>query len=273
MLLHRVLTALILLPLVIVGVLFLPSDGFALGLAVVVLLGAAEWVRLSGLVSLLERLLFLLAVALGLLFLYVVLAYPGVGLGLFTLVTVGWLLVTGLIIQYDPKTSPVPGKMARVFIGLFVLLPTWAALVYLHSYGEQGPALVLYALSLSWVADTGAYFSGRQWGRVKLAPNISPKKTREGVYGALVAVGLWSGLLVWLRPETGPIILIVLFCLAVCLISVVGDLFESLLKRQAGVKDSGNILPGHGGILDRIDSLTAVAPVFMFGLLLFGGGK
>jgi phosphatidate cytidylyltransferase len=128
-------------------------------------------------------------------------------------------------------------------------------------------------MSLSWVADTGAYFSGRQWGRVKLSPNISPKKTREGVYGALVAVGLWSGLLIWLRPETGPVILIVLFCLAICLISVVGDLFESLLKRQAGVKDSGNILPGHGGILDRMDSLTAVAPAFMFGLLLFGGGK
>jgi phosphatidate cytidylyltransferase len=273
MLLHRVLTALILLPLVIAGVLYLPTDGFALLLAIVVLLGAIEWVRLAGLITLLERILFLLATTLGMLLLYAVLEYPGVGLGIFTLATVGWLVVTGVIIQYTPQTSPVPGKMGRVFIGLFVLLPTWAALVYLHSYDEQGPALVLYAMSLSWVADTGAYFSGRQWGRVKLAPHISPKKTREGVYGALVAVGLWSGLLVWLRPETASIILIVLFCLAVCLISVVGDLFESLLKRQAGIKDSGNILPGHGGILDRIDSLTAVAPVFMFGLLLFGGGK
>lgn len=272
MLFHRILTALVLLPLVIAGVLYLPTDGFALVMGVIILIGAHEWLRLASLVKLSEIVLFFVLVIAGLLFCYWMLQYQGVGLSFFSLVTVGWLVITGLIIQYNPKTSPVPGKRTKAALGLFVLVPTWAALVFLHGYSEQGPALVLFAMSLSWVADTGAYFAGRQWGRVKLAPTISPKKTREGVYGALLAVGLWSGLLIGLRPETGSVFQVVLLCLIVCLVSVIGDLFESLLKRQAGIKDSGHLLPGHGGILDRIDSLTAVAPVFMFGLLLLGGG-
>ncbi|MCW8889627.1 MAG: phosphatidate cytidylyltransferase [Sedimenticola sp.] len=273
MLLHRILTALVLLPLVIAGVLFLPTNGFALVLAVVILLGASEWLRLAQLVTAKERVLFLVSMVFALLIISYYLREPGVALALFSLASVGWLVISGLVIQYHPERSPRFGKFAKALIGLFVLVPTWAALVFLHGYGAQGPELVLFAMSLSWVADTGAYFAGRQWGRVKLAPHVSPKKTREGVYGALIAVGLWSGLLIWLRPETGSAILIVLLCLVVCLVSVIGDLFESLLKRQSGIKDSGNILPGHGGILDRIDSLTAVAPLFMFGLLLLGGGK
>ncbi|MCW8945774.1 MAG: phosphatidate cytidylyltransferase [Sedimenticola sp.] len=273
MLLHRILTALVLLPLVIAGVLYLPTKGFALILAIVIFLAASEWLRLAALVTLKERLLFLLVIVFSLLFFSYALEEPGVDLALFSLVSVGWLVVSGVVIQYHPERSPVFGKLTKALIGLFVLVPTWAALVYLHGYGEQGPELVLFAMSLSWVADTGAYFAGRQWGRVKLAPHVSPKKTREGVYGALLAVGLWSGLLIWLRPETGSALQILLLCLVVCLVSVIGDLFESLLKRQAGIKDSGSLLPGHGGILDRIDSLTAVAPLFMFGLLLLGGGK
>lgn len=138
----------------------------------------------------------------------------------------------------------------------------------MHSAFDNGPALVLFALTLSWVADTGAYFAGRQWGDRKLAPSISPKKTWAGVYGALAVTALWSLLLVWLRPETVTLPYALILCLLVCAVSVVGDLFESLLKREAGIKDSGNILPGHGGILDRIDSLTAVAPFFVFGLML-----
>lgn len=273
MLLHRVLTALVLLPLVILGVLYLPTTGFALLLAAVILLGSDEWTRLANLGTVAQRLLYLLSMALCMAALYVVLAHPALILGLLAVTSLGWLTVSGMIIRYQPGQTVMAGRTVKLLLGYFVLLPTWGALVYLHGYGPQGPALVLYALSLSWVADTGAYFAGRQWGRVKLSPHISPKKTREGVYGALLAVGLWSGLLIWLRPQTGGMSEIVLLCLLVCLVSVVGDLFESLLKREAGIKDSGNLLPGHGGILDRIDSLTAVAPVFTLGLLVLGGGK
>ncbi len=273
MLLHRILTALVLLPLVIAGVLYLPTTGFALLLAAVILIGADEWTRLAAFTKPTQRIFYLLSMALAMAVIHTGLANPLLSLSLFAAAAFGWLVISLLIIRYRPERPLVPGRPVKLLIGYFVLLPTWASLVYLHGYGAQGPALVLYTLSLSWVADTGAYFSGRRWGKVKLSPHISPKKTREGVYGALVAVGLWSGLLIWLRPEAGSISLLVLLCLLACLVSVIGDLFESLLKRQAGIKDSGNLLPGHGGILDRIDSLTAVAPVFTLGLLLLGGGE
>jgi len=150
-----------------------------------------------------------------------------------------------------------------------VLVPAWASLVVIHGVDPQGPRLLLFLMVLIWVADSFAYFAGRRWGRTKLAPVISPGKTREGVYGALAGAVLCGGGLVWLMPQGNPLLLI-LFCLLIVLVSVVGDLFESLMKRQAGVKDSGSLLPGHGGMLDRIDSLTAAAPLFLLGLLLLG---
>ncbi|MCW8905688.1 MAG: phosphatidate cytidylyltransferase [Sedimenticola sp.] len=272
MLLHRILTALLLLPLVIALVLYLPQVGFALALAAVILLAASEWTRLAGLTSPLPRALYLGVMAAGMLGGWFLLSFPDLLLWLFVLTGLGWLVISLKIIRYHPQKARPAGHTVKLLLGLFVLLPTWIALVRLHGDGIRGPELVLFTLSLSWVADTGAYFSGRAWGRVKLAPNVSPKKTWEGVYGALVAVGLWSGLLYWFRPESGSPWQLLLLCLLVCLVSVVGDLFESLMKREAGLKDSGNLLPGHGGILDRIDSLTAVAPVFLLGLLLLGGG-
>ena len=151
-----------------------------------------------------------------------------------------------------------------------MLIPAWASVVALHGVDPGGPQLVISLLILVSVADSGAYFAGRHWGRVKLAPAISPGKTREGVYGALAGSVIFALLLAWFRPETGHPALLVLLCLAVTLISVAGDLFESLLKRQAGVKDSGKLLPGHGGVLDRIDSLTAAAPLYLLGLLHLG---
>lgn len=271
MLLHRILTALLLLPLVIGLVLYLPQAGFALALAVVILLAANEWTRLAGLVSTPHRVSFLAVVLAGMLAGWFLLPYRNPLLGLLLLVALGWLVISLKIIRYHPESARPAGSGAKFLLGLFVLLPTWIALVHLHGEVVRGPELVLFALSLSWVADTGAYFSGRAWGRVKLAPHVSPKKTWEGVYGALVAVGLWSGLLYGFRPESGALWQLVLLCLLVCLVSVVGDLFESLMKREAGLKDSGNLLPGHGGVLDRIDSLTAVAPLFLLGLMLLGG--
>ncbi len=271
MLLHRVITALILLFLVLYGVLGLETPHFSLVWAAVMLLAAREWWGLAGLDAIWQRAVFTGAVMVSLIVTHYLLALPEFAPLFFMVITLGWVAITIQIIRYDSQTAVPPKTFVKALIGLFVIVPPWAALVDLHRLGEDGPMLVLFCMSLSWAADIGAYFSGRQWGSVKLAPAISPKKTREGVYGALVLVGLWSGLLMWLRPETGAPWAILVVCLLVCVISVIGDLYESLLKRQAGIKDSGKLLPGHGGILDRIDSLTAVAPVFVFGLYLLGG--
>ena len=147
------------------------------------------------------------------------------------------------------------------------MLSTWLALVVLHSRPDQGPHWVLYLLVLVWVADSGAFFAGRQFGRTRLAPKVSPGKTWEGVLGGLTACALFAfGYAHYLELQGAVLTGFVLVSLVTVLFSVAGDLLESLLKRQRGVKDSGTLIPGHGGILDRIDSLFAAAPVFLLGL-------
>jgi phosphatidate cytidylyltransferase len=155
--------------------------------------------------------------------------------------------------------------------GVLVTLPCWASFVALHARPDHGPVLSLTLLVMVWLADSGAYFAGKRWGRTKLAPVISPGKTWEGVLGgiavsasAVLLAGYWySRSLEWTLVLAPVALLTVMF-------SIVGDLLESLMKRQAGVKDSGSIIPGHGGVLDRIDSLTAAAPIFLAGLLWSG---
>ncbi len=145
-------------------------------------------------------------------------------------------------------------------IGLLVILPAWAAMMLLHA---ASPWLLLAVLALVWVADIAAYFTGRAWGRHKLAPAISPGKTWEGVAGAMLGVLLYGGIVLAYLPDTPPMAALLLGAAlpALTAVSVLGDLFESLLKRQAGVKDSSGLLPGHGGVLDRIDSLTSTLPL------------
>lgn len=154
-----------------------------------------------------------------------------------------------------------PGRVAGVLTGWLVLLPAAVALVHLRSID---PWLLLSAMALVWIADIAAYFTGRAFGRVKLAPSISPGKTREGAYGALLGVFVCGLVFFGLAGDAAPNVswawLAVLLPLFTVL-SIAGDLFESLLKRQAGVKDSGTLLPGHGGVLDRIDSLTSTMPL------------
>lgn len=155
-----------------------------------------------------------------------------------------------------------------MLMGVLVIVPAWAALSTLHAYGERGPVLTLILLMLVWLADIGAYFAGRQWGKAKLAPAISPGKTRAGVYGGLassvlfaaIAGALFSHSLKWTLA-------FMMISLVAAMFSVAGDLLESLMKRQSGIKDSGNIIPGHGGVFDRIDSLVAAAPIFLIGFL------
>lgn len=149
-----------------------------------------------------------------------------------------------------------------VIVGLIVLIPASLALAHLR---QLGPWVLLAALSVAWVADIAAYFAGRAFGRRKLAPAISPGKTWEGAYGAASGVVIFGLVLViatGIRPlSPGFLAVFIPLLIGLTAVSIIGDLFESLLKRQAGVKDSGTILPGHGGILDRIDSLTSTLPL------------
>jgi phosphatidate cytidylyltransferase len=160
-----------------------------------------------------------------------------------------------------------------------VLVPAWCALVVLHGgilhTTTPGPYYVIVLLMLIAVADTSAYFGGRRWGKKKLAPQVSPGKTWEGVFAAFVGVGICTtfGASLLGYTEQGWLqgLLFMMFSVVTAAFSIVGDLAESMFKRHAGVKDSGNLLPGHGGVLDRIDSVTAAAPVFVLGLISLTG--
>jgi len=160
--------------------------------------------------------------------------------------------------------TPIP-NWVRWVCGALVLVPVFVALLRLYNIS---PRLLLLALLIVWAADMGAYFAGKQFGRVKLAPSISPGKTWEGVFGGLLMVAILT--LVWAKYSDMELAVLLPFCLAVGALSIVGDLTVSMLKRTAGVKDSGKLFPGHGGVLDRIDSVSAAAPIFVLGLNWLG---
>jgi phosphatidate cytidylyltransferase len=269
MLSTRILTALALVPLVLAALFLLPPRGLGIALLVVTFIAAREWSQLAAFPVATQRLFIggILVAGIALLALpafgfdrgwptAVVLAGCGLS-GLF------WLLVAP---AWVTQRWPTSGRGPMFVVGWIVLLGGWMALVELQA---RSPWLVLAAMAIVWIADTAAYFAGRAFGRTKLAPAISPGKTWEGVYGALAAVALYALLLLTLAPPTGlasaldaPVIVASIACaLLITGISVIGDLFESLMKRHAGVKDSGNLLPGHGGVLDRIDALLAAMPL------------
>jgi phosphatidate cytidylyltransferase len=267
---RRTITALALVPVAIAAVLWLPTSLFAIVFAGVMILATWEWVALAGLNRPIDRALYLAAVlaAMGALW-----AWPQARVWLFG-VSVGWWVLQMILLSRVPRIPQVTGVQWRLIpIGFIVLVAPWAALVDLHAYPEVGPGLVLFLLFLMWTADSMAFFVGRTWGggRRKLAPILSPGKTRIGVYGGMVG-GLVCGLVfAWVQSASlAQTLAILLLCVVAVVISVVGDLYESLLKRRRGLKDSSHLLPGHGGMLDRIDSLTAAAPLFALGMTLIG---
>ena len=263
MLRQRILTALVLIPAVILAVLWLPTGPFAGLLAVLVLMGAWEWSNLVGLRANLARVQYVALVAMVMWMAWWWQGQP-VARVILLLGFTGWLLALVWISRPDFARDNSPLKAVA---GFLVLVPAWLGLVLLHARPDIGPALVLFLMVLIWVADSGAYFAGRRWGRVKLAPRVSPGKTWEGVYGALAACALVALLGAWWMGGTPrQTVSFLLICLVTILFSIAGDLLESLMKRQRGIKDSGQLLPGHGGVLDRVDSLTAAAPVFVLGL-------
>lgn len=254
----RLLTALIALPIFLGALFYLPRAGWALFLAAWLLIGAWEWAALSrwGVPG---RVAYLAATALLCVALWLAIVVPSdvrIASVLYGVAMVFWVLVAPLWLARGWRVLwPLP--MAAT--GLVVLLPLWLALVML----QTRPGLLLMLIAILWISDTAAFLFGKRWGRHKLAPAISPGKTWEGVAGALISVTLYYAILNvsfadWLDGFYGLTGLAVFLVLAI--FGVEGDLFESWIKRTVGVKDSGTLLPGHGGILDRVDALTPSMP-------------
>jgi phosphatidate cytidylyltransferase len=226
-----------------------------------------EWLRLSGVNNSLSIFLgAMLAVVLATLEWRALRINGSALITLLTAAAVAWLMILGWVLRAAQGEAPNPGRLVKIAFGLLLLAAAWWAVLALY---RVGAVFLFSALAVVWVADIAAYFAGRAFGRRKLAPRISPGKTWAGVVGAVVAV-LAVALLAWrVWPDaelfsnwlldTSPLLALLLLAALVGL-SIVGDLFESLLKRQAGVKDSSQLLPGHGGVLDRIDALLPVLP-------------
>jgi phosphatidate cytidylyltransferase len=265
--LQRLATAGVLTPIVVYVVLYLPTAYFALLMGALVCLGAHEWSGFIGLRGAVWRWTYVAAVAACLLSSWFVIA-PVWNVVLLAIAVVWWVVVALMLTRIGHVETTSAIEPWLIPVGLLVLVPPWIALMRLHDLGYAGPWLVMSLMMLIWIADSVAYFSGRRWGRRKLAPVLSPGKTWAGVYGALIGALVWGLLLVAHLPlSPGGGLLLLLLCASTALLSIVGDLFESLLKRRRGLKDAGSILPGHGGVLDRIDSMTAAAPLFALGLL------
>lgn len=262
---RRIWTALWLAALVLGAVWLLPTAALALFLGAFVLIAAWEWCGLAGIHAPLVRggyLLLMAAVLLGL-WRYAAQLWPL----LLVMSLLWWLLQSWRLwrIQAIP-INPTP-QPQLLLVGLLILSATWTAVLSVHQLTPHGPGLVLALLLLIATADSAAYFSGRRWGRTKLAPHLSPGKTWAGVYGALTGAALVSASIAfWLDLSPLHSVAMLVLGVLVAMLSIVGDLYESLLKRRRHLKDSSQLLPGHGGLLDRIDSLTAAAPLYALGL-------
>ena len=299
MLKQRIITAVILGSVVITAVLMLPYEYFSLMIALIVLLGAWEWLDLIDVQCTKQRVLFMGSMIFMMLFIHLwtyllealvpvfdylaekfkfvmedIRKQSGLLEWLVIPPLLFWLLVMQLIRRTPQDLLKLQLRLRyRAFIGWFVLLAAWMFLSRLRAF--YGSEMTLYLLVLIWVADIAAYFSGKKWGANKLSPDISPGKTIEGVKGALVSAA-FCGILLCVGlsityDKMIPVIVagdLILLSVLTVLISVYGDLFFSLVKRQRGVKDSGSLLPGHGGVLDRIDSLIAAIPFFYAGIFM-----
>lgn len=277
MLKQRLLTAAVLIPLIVWGVLGLPDDLFVLILALLLALGAWEWAALACIDGTARRMIYVVFIVacLGLVW-YAMGVSDQIAPVILVSSFAGWCIALYWVLRYPGTTTTgKPWHLAswvlRFPLGVMILVVPFVALVTLRGHENYGPPFVLFLISLMWVADSGAYFSGKKWGRHKLAPLVSPGKTWEGVGGAVVGTLLVSIIgAVLFRFSIWQTLFWIGLCVFTLAFSILGDLFESLCKRQARIKDSGYMLPGHGGLLDRIDSLTAAAPIFVLGLFVMG---
>ncbi|MCB1689886.1 MAG: phosphatidate cytidylyltransferase [Halioglobus sp.] len=277
MLKQRIITALIMAGLFLAAIAYVPVPGLALLFGILVGLGAWEWAGMAGWQHRIARTLYVLLVLAALLAVYLycqlgeqpqrLQVQPLLGLGCL------WWSFALLWVKGYPQSGVIwRSVLMRSAMGLLILVPGWMAAVYLLSFPPGGLLMVILVI-VTATADIGAYFTGKRFGRHKLAVAVSPAKTWEGFWGgvaasSLLAVLLWSQL-----PERAAhigVVSVVAVILTTALASVIGDLTVSMVKRESGIKDSGSLLPGHGGVLDRLDSLCAAAPVFALGLLLVG---
>lgn len=269
MLKQRVITASILAAVFIFVLFVTPVQFFTLLITAVVALAAWEWANLCSLEKASQRIAYaVLVVALGAVLGYGIFAATAVPLDKVLLVSGIWWAVALLWVQGYPASAVLwQSVFVRAVMGIIVLLPTLMALYALRSMAN-GELVVLALVLLVAAADIGAYFSGRAFGRHKLAPKVSPGKTWEGVVGGLALVAIIASCYALITHA--PLWMTLLVALPAAAASVLGDLLESMLKRHRGIKDSSSLLPGHGGILDRIDGLVAAAPVFALVVVLTG---
>lgn len=274
----RVITALILAPLIIWSVLAFSHTALAIELGLILTVAAWEWARLSGLSNHAARI-----------------AYAALMLLVMALITwllhdsmfwlpyilycnlLWWLVSLVMVLQFRQSPAQLPVRFDGVDIvlnliaGVFVIGGAFVALVGLHESPEYGAYYILILFLIIWIADIAAYFAGKKFGKHKLAPYVSPGKTWEGVTGAAIAVILAAFVIGWiLHLQLIQLLLFAGLVLVTTGFSILGDLTESLFKRRVGIKDSSQLIPGHGGLLDRIDSLMAAAPVFLLGLMQAG---
>ena len=277
----RLLAALIMAPIAILAGLFVPTPVLAALSAVLFLVALWEWLKLAEIDDTLARTVLLLCnVAVMAALVWGSRSAQGGSFALLQLVVligVAWWLLAMLWMKHYHFASDHDShaRAFKLLAGTLAVIPAWCALGLIHASAPNGHRWLLLALFLVWAADSGAYFAGRYFGgklfKRKLAPRISPNKTIEGLLGGLLlslAVAMVGAMLIGARVDQLPAIGLV--ALATVLFSVVGDLFESLLKRHVGAKDSGDLIPGHGGVLDRVDSVLAALPVFALGKLWLG---
>lgn len=272
---QRLVTALVITAVFLAAVLFSSLWYFQVFISVILLWAAWEWADLSNCGVIPVRICYTAVMMLCAVLLRWELFPVADEVNLFTLEQLMltalcfWALVLLWVLTYPRSVGFWSSRQMRLLMGFLVLLPLWSGLVFLKQQDNSG-VLVLWMVALVAVADIGAYFAGVRFGKRKLAPHISPGKSWEGVLGGMAANGLFAVFIaVYLQASSMEMLVLVLAMLLMSVMSVLGDLFESMLKRHRGVKDSGRLLPGHGGILDRIDGWTVVAPAFVL-VYLYG---
>ena len=269
MLKYRLLSAFLMGPLILWAIYALPENLFSVFALVLVAIGAWEWSAFAGWLKPMQRSLFF---AVNIFVFVCVLFFENTTLNLTVIIIslLWWLICIPLLISFPFKSSNIlNNRLVKSFVGMLLLLATFISMVLIRKDASYGAEFVLYLILIIWFADSGAYFAGRSLGKNKLIPNVSPGKTWEGVAGAIAVTLITSVFAIdILNIHSTQSITFILITFVVVVYSIVGDLSESMFKRMANIKDSGNLIPGHGGMLDRIDSLMSALPVFFAGLWL-----
>lgn len=258
------------------GIFFLPIEQFAYFIGFIATVAAWEWANLAGYSSQAVRIGYSAFVAIAVAVTgYFMQQVETLSTIILSVGAAWWLLACFLITQYPKKVDLWQARPVRAILGLLVLVPMWVGFMTLKSQ-EHSSLIIVYVMLLIWGADTGAYFAGKTWGKAKLAPNVSPGKSWAGFWGGLattVLIAVIFSLSVnhWLQPVTvDDFTLLTIMTVITAVISVMGDLLESMMKRHRGIKDSSQLLPGHGGVLDRIDSMASAVTIFSFLMVLLG---